>query len=672
LTVVAFVAVVYLIILNLGVFGNVLLVALGFGAVVLVHEFGHFIAAKLSDIKVEAFSIGFPPILVGIMRTENGWRIRILPQLLKNDDGSEGALSFTVGPKTRPGETEYRIGLLPFGGFVKMLGQDDVAPAAASDDPRSFLNKPILPKMAVVTAGVVFNAVSAVIVFMVVFLVGINLIPPIVGGVLPGSPAALAGIKPGDEIIEIAGKSDDLDFSNIEIASALSGPNEKVPLKVKHKDGLVENFAITAEKLPGDKMKRFGIESPASLTISEVSDANELFTETGLSPGDKIKAVNGEDVQSQWELEQIIQNTFSPAVTISVRRGSELIQSQIKLNLDMANKNVESEADLNHICSMVPRLKVTVVNQGVPLQSGDIILAVGNIENPTYKELRDIIGESDNKEISVKVLRTDASGVEKFLTVTVLPKRWPNDDRAKIGIGVVYDAQHPVVAKTITAENGPPALDIPRGAVITAVNGTAVSDFYDVIREIDRNKGRQVTIQYSIGEKTAGGVDLDVAADKDFITVKSSFDRMIPFKPVEKLYKADNPIKAIGMGYRRTVMFIAQAYVTLKRLISGLVSVKDLMGPVGIVTISYRIVSQQPLVYYIYFLGLISATIAVFNFLPLPPLDGGLIVVLLVEKIKGSALSERVQAIVAYAGWVLIGSLVLYVTFNDIVNIFRR
>jgi regulator of sigma E protease len=93
---------------------------------------------------------------------------------------------------------------------------------------------------------------------------------------------------------------------------------------------------------------------------------------------------------------------------------------------------------------------------------------------------------------------------------------------------------------------------------------------------------------------------------------------------------------------------------------------------VGIVTVSYRIVSQQPLVYYIYFLGLISASIAVFNFLPLPPLDGGLIVVLLTEKVKGSALSERAQAVIAYAGWVLIGSLVLYVTFNDIVNIFRK
>jgi regulator of sigma E protease len=60
----------------------------------------------------------------------------------------------------------------------------------------------------------------------------------------------------------------------------------------------------------------------------------------------------------------------------------------------------------------------------------------------------------------------------------------------------------------------------------------------------------------------------------------------------------------------------------------------------------------------------------VFNFLPLPPLDGGLVVILLVEKIKGSALSERTQGIVAYAGWVLIGGFFLYVTFNDIVRSF--
>jgi regulator of sigma E protease len=94
------------------------------------------------------------------------------------------------------------------------------------------------------------------------------------------------------------------------------------------------------------------------------------------------------------------------------------------------------------------------------------------------------------------------------------------------------------------------------------------------------------------------------------------------------------------------------------------------MGPVGIISLSYRIVAEQPMIYYVYFLGLISAVIAVFNFLPLPPLDGGLVVLLLVEKVKGSALSERVQGAIAYIGWALILTLILYVTFNDIVRNF--
>src|SRR3989304_7287152 len=123
------------------------------------------------------------------------------------------------------------------------------------------------------------------------------------------------------------------------------------------------------------------------------------------------------------------------------------------------------------------------------------------------------------------------------------------------------------------------------------------------------------------------------------------------------------------MGYRKTVIFITQTYLTLKCIIAGMISPKSLMGPVGIIAISYRVVAHQPFTYYIYLLGLISSVIAVFNFLPLPPLDGGLIVLLLIEKIKGSALSERTQGVIAYTGWVLIGGLFLYVTFNDIVRV---
>ena len=112
------IAVCVFIIRNFGVSRNIILVLLGFGAVILIHELGHFIVAKLCGIKVEAFSIGMPPILFGIKKADRGWRIRILPELLRKCEGEEFQqgevlLSFTVGKKILPGETEYRIGLIP-------------------------------------------------------------------------------------------------------------------------------------------------------------------------------------------------------------------------------------------------------------------------------------------------------------------------------------------------------------------------------------------------------------------------------------------------------------------------------------------------------------------------------------------------------------------------------
>jgi regulator of sigma E protease len=517
----------------------------------------------------------------------------------------------------------------------------------------------------------------------------------VIGGVVPDSPAAQAGLKGGDEIIEIAGKKGNLDFSDIKIAAALSGENEKVRLKVRHQDGTVEDYVISAMKLLGGRMRVFGIEEPISLVISDVSDANMLLKNTGLLPGDRIRNVGGVDVQNQWEVEKIIENTIAPTVTVLAERArgagkGALVESKIKLDLMPTDREVKSESDLANIYTMVPRLKLNAVDigdaqredkialgvkpvdKGVALQKGDIILAVGDISNPTYKELREVVEKYEGKELAVKVLRSGPDGVEKEVTVTVVPKRQGGSDRVVIGVGVSLDAEHPVVAKTILVEGVPAALNIPRGAAITSVDGKAVSNFYDVIREIRRSAGHRVTVDYRLNEEVAGDVAVDVSAEKNFITVKSYFAEAIPFKPMERLYKAKGPIDAIGMGYKKTVTFIAQTYVTLKRLIGGLVSPKDLMGPVGIVAFSYRIVAHQPLVYYIYFLGLISACIAVFNFLPMPPLDGGLVVILLAEKIKGSALSEKVQGIIAYAGWALIGSLILYVTFNDIINnIFR-
>ncbi len=679
LWIVAFAAVIYLVARNVSTFGNVLLAVIGFGMVVIVHEFGHFIVAKLSGIKVEAFWIFMPPMLLGMRRTENGLRFRILPKFFpkENSESDSGRLSFTVGKKGNPSETEYRIGLVPFGGLVKMLGQEDVGSAKTSDDPRSFANKPVGVRMAVIAAGVVFNAISALIVFMIVFLIGINRVPAVVGGVAANSPAARVGLTAGDEIIEISGESKDLDYYDVAVAAALSGKNEKVALKVRHEDRRIEDYALVAEQKPGDEIKKFGIILPQSLIVAGVSDANELLAKTGLLAGDRIKSVEGRDVQTHWELVRVVEDALVPEVTIlaertePVSKKTRLIESQIRLDLDVASTyDVNSESGLYHICSMVPRLRIKAVDTKVDLQNGDVILAVGDIENPTYNELREITEKYEDKELPVKVLRVGSDGFEEILTVSVVPKHSPGIGRVMIGIGVVLDAEHPVVAKTIATEDWPAKLEIPRGATITTVDGVSVSDFYEIVREIRRGAGERVTIDYRLDEGITGSVVLDMSEDEDFVTVKSIFADFIPFEPLERLYKASGPVDAIGMGYRTTVMFIAQAYITLKGLVGGLVSPKSLMGPVGIVSLSYKIVAERPLIDYVYFLGLISAFIVVFNILPLLPFDGGHIVFLLVEKIKGSPVGVRVQERVASVGWVLVVALALYVTFNDIIRSF--
>ncbi len=688
--------IVYFVARNVETFSNVLLVLLGFGAVIIVHEFGHFVVAKAGGIKVEAFSLFMPPVLFGVQKTNKGIRVRILPEIFpkEKDEGEkeaadqyeEGALSFTIPCKVNPGETEYRIGLIPFGGFVKMLGQEDTGPVRSNNDPRSYANKPVSTRAAVLAAGVTFNVISAIIIFMIVFLFGIQLPPAIVGSVMPDSPAARAGLKAGDEIIAIGGDTEDLDFSNIALAAALSGKDEKVPMTVRHEDGKLEEMSLIAEQLPGEPMRAFGVEAAQTLTVARLSksDTAMLLDKTGLKPGDRIEAIDGKSISSYWEMTRLIEESLKPHVTLSVERPVvkgkfEQIELQFPLNL-APGKGDDVESELAHIGSMIPRLRISAVaprlNSAVDetkdnLMVGDIILAIGSVQNPTYKEMRDITTEYEDKELTIKVLR--AEGDSNVRTVTVVPIRQPDNDRVIIGIGVALDAEHPIVAKTL-ATGGREALEIPRGAAITAVDGVSVSSFYDVIRELRKYTGERVTIDWRLDERMAGNVAIDISTSGPAINVGSEFNEdfgIIPFERLQKTYKASGPVDAITMGYRKTVMFIAQTYVTLKRLFGGLVSPKNLTGPVGIIRLSYGIVAKQPLIYYVYFLGLINAVIAVFNFLPLPPLDGGLVVLLLVEKVKGAALSERVQAVVAYTGWTLIGTLILYVTYNDIASIVR-
>jgi len=679
--------VVYMIVKHVGVAGNVAVTLIGFGSVVLIHEFGHFIIAKLGGIKVEGFSIGMPPTLFGLQRTGAGLRLRILPMFFGKDDEApdEGGMTFLFGKGGKASDTEYRIGLIPFGGYVKLLGQEDVGPVKQIDDARSFANKPIGIRIAVIAAGVTFNFISAAIVLMTVFLVGITFPPAVVGEVVPGSPAARAGLQAGDELIEIDGNRENLDFSNIALAAALSGRDEAIPMTVRRRDGNTEQMAIVAEQAPDAQMREFGIMAPLSLMLAPIRDPNALEERTGLRPGDTITAVDGQPIEAHWQFAELTEQALAPAVKVTAARptadgATKSVEVELPLTWSPSAGDV-NEANLNHVYSMVPRLRVrpddllddAAISQDdtTHLRGGDVIVAAGDIEYPTYAELRSVTEEYEGKPLSVKVLRADPNGIERPVTVNVTPQRARGTNRVVIGFIPALDAGHAVVAKTIAAKDGPAKLDIPRGARITAVNGKSVSSYYDIIAEVQRWDGQSVRLEYQLAGQAEGGVTLQADAAARPIAVTSTREQILPFDAMERLYKAASPVEAIKMGYRRTLMFVAQTYVTLKQLIAGLISPKLLMGPVGIVVSSYQIVEGRPLVYYAYFLGLISASIAVLNLMPMPPFDGGLIVLMLVEKIKGSPLSEKAQGALAYAGWVIVGTLLIYVTFNDILRTIR-
>ncbi|MHC4216641.1 MAG: PDZ domain-containing protein, partial [Planctomycetota bacterium] len=513
----------------------------------------------------------------------------------------------------------------------------------STTDPRSFANKSTSKRMAVISAGVVFNAISAIAAFVVIFLVGIKLPPPVIGWVVPDSPAAKAGLQAGDEIVEIDGKSKDLDFSNVLVAAALSGKDEQISLKVKRDDQILD-FTMASEQKEGADMRMFGVEKAMTLEIANIADVNDikkLKERTGLSPGDRITAIDGKPVEAHWDLRRIWQNILAPDTTLLVERKSdtgqtEHVTSRIDLTWHPTNAvDIETDSDLNHIYSIVPRLRVAdvakehysrVENLESSLKKGDIILAIADVENPTFLELLEITKQKENDKVPIKVLRTDENG-DHTITVIVTPKRSQGSERATIGIVPVLDASNAVVAKAINTEEIE-ALPIPRGAVIEAVDGTAVESFYDVIGEIRKNTGRRIAIDYRIDAEIAGDVVIDVETGVEPVSVIPSLHRTIPLDDLKRLYKATGPIDAVVKGYRKTVMFIAQTYVTLRRVIGGLVSPKNLMGPVGILKVSYIIVTDQPLVNYLYLLALISSCIAVVNFMPIPPFDGGLIVIL--------------------------------------------
>lgn len=242
------------------------------GPLIAIHEFGHFWVARRNGVQVLTFSIGFGPTL---------WR-RVAA------DG-----------------VEYRLGIIPLGGYVRMLDEreGDVPDALRH---KAFNRQPLLKRTAIVAAGPVINLLFAVLLFWLLIMQGEPGLRPIIGQVLPESPAAVAGLRAGDELVEVSGRSvnswEGVTYALIDRA----GESGELDVLVKSENNSqltlhrlsITNYLSTTQD---DPLHTLGIApwSPPVPAVVGLVESGSRAEQAGLLSGDRVLRINEEDV-SDW------------------------------------------------------------------------------------------------------------------------------------------------------------------------------------------------------------------------------------------------------------------------------------------------------------------------------------------------------------------------------------
>jgi len=435
----------------------VVLMLIGFGALIFIHELGHFLAAKWAGIRTEAFAVGMGPVAlawrrgIGLRLGSTGKavdeRVReyfkssgISIDLEGGDEIERRKHLYRAMDALSIGETEYSLRWLPIGGFVKMLGQEDANPNYVSDDPRSYNMRPIGKRMVVVSAGVIMNLILAIILFVIAFVAGVRFPAPVIGDVaaimpagrtMPVNAAALGvttpGLQPGDRVLSID-NDPTRTFADIHIAAAMARPGSTLALKVERAG--VERpleFNLVPEKDPTGGLLSIGV-APGSSTkligaggddddrriVQEFLERAGLAT-TGVKPGMTLTAVNDREVSAYGQLAQTaresngqpLQTTWTMQVTDRTTQVSYV--APLNVQPDFETYRTRDAAPDDGIAGFTPLMRISRVLDDSPnkgaLREGDVILRIDDVSYPRLSQIYKAFEDRRSKDVTVLVLR---------------------------------------------------------------------------------------------------------------------------------------------------------------------------------------------------------------------------------------------------------------------------
>jgi regulator of sigma E protease len=693
--------------LGLTFWARIAIAGMGLGAVIFVHELGHFLVAKWCDVHVEAFSIGFGPPLPGC--------------------------------SLKRGETTYKIALFPLGGYVKMVGEG--ADNDENDtDPRSFKNKSVWQRMAIISAGVIMNLILALFLFVYVFLThGDEQIPSVVNVIDAGSPAWEKGVRTGDVIYWIDNKGPNPSFNDHLMPAVINttegeairfafGPPGATETQIKDtqiiprraENTLKPEIGISAPpqlKLAGKEVKGqhslpVMFNSAASRAQPTFEFADEIVGSTDPEHPESVIALpldpRNAEHHDYFEFRRRMVRLTGKEVVVRVRRGdeNELVDIRVPpafhhtLGLRMRTGPIAAVREASPATAAGVRQGDIIDEVEVTDGARRLVFAASPLsrDGVTYQPLDPIRlpfelaqwakrqPSDSKKEVALTVLRKnsppDHAEVRPVkMTLSWDDSWWGNVEKpvnsqspmALPGLGLAYRVETTVA--DVEPNSPAQAAGLQKGDVIKAVrfysSGKTPEDQPSADDWFDLQADQWANVSNALQNAEVKKIDVKIDRDATTRTLVANEDLSWPsadhgllLVSDTRLQHFDSVASAIAMGLTKTKNFIMTIYGNLRGIITGRISVKLMGGPIMIGQKAFEFAGE--IHRFLIFIAIISVNLAVVNFLPIPVLDGGHMMFLIYEKLRGKPAPERVRVAATMAGLAALLLLMGFVIYLDV------